>query len=155
MFKTTGSRAGSVIAAAVAAVAIAGCAHHANQNLINAETQLQAAEADPIVVANAPVPLHEAQTSVLAARAAYEAGKDKVDVDHLAYLGGRRVEIARAIAARNAASADVTQLGRDRDAVLLEARTAAVNQARQEAAAAREEAHVSALTADAFAAELS
>lgn len=154
MVETTGFRAWFAIAAAAAAVAVVGCAHHANTNLIDAEARLRSAEADPTVSAGAPVQLHEAQTSVSAARAAFEAGEDDAKVDHLAYLGSRRVEIARAIAVRNAASADVAQLGRDRDAVILEARTAEADKARQDAAAAREEANVAALTAEAFAAEL-
>jgi outer membrane protein OmpA-like peptidoglycan-associated protein len=147
-------RARLAIAAVVAAVAVAGCAHHSNMNLVEAEAQLRSAEADPTVTSRAPVPLHEAQTSVSAARAAFEAGADDAKVDHLAYLGSRRVEIARAIAARNLANEDVTQLGRDRDAVVLNARTAEANDARQDAVEAREETQMLALTAEALAAEL-
>jgi outer membrane protein OmpA-like peptidoglycan-associated protein len=157
MHETTGIsalRARLAIAAAVAAVAVAGCAQHSNMNLVEAEAQLRSAEADPTVTSRAPVPLHEAQTSVAAARAAFEAEADEAKVDHLAYLGSRRIEIARAIAARNLANEDVTQLGRDRDAVVLNARTAEANDARQDADEAREETQILALTAEALAAEL-
>ena len=68
MSKTSGLRAGVMAAAWAATIAVAGCAHPTNRNLVAAEEQLQLAEADPIVVAHAPVPLHEAQTSVSAAR---------------------------------------------------------------------------------------
>jgi len=154
---TTISRSRSWLAttALAAAVAATGCAHDPNMKLIDAESQLRAAQADPIVSAKAPVPLHEAEQSVAAARKAYEDDEDKVKVDHLAYLGLRKVEIARAIAARNEAKQDVEALGRDRDAVVLDARTAEANKARADAQAAREEAQMSALTAEALAAELS
>ena len=154
MHETTGFRSGLAIAAVLAAVTVAGCAQHANMNLVDAEARLRSAEADPTVTSRAPVPLHEAQTSVKAARAAFEAGADDAKVDHLAYLGSRRIEIAHAIAARELASEDVTQLGRDRDAVVLDARTAEANDARQDAVEAREETQILALTAEALAAEL-
>lgn len=143
------------LAALAAALSTAGCAHDANLKLIDAESQLHAAQADPTVVSKAPVPLHEAEQSVAAARAAYDADAEQAKVDHLAYLGARRVEIARAIAARNAAKAEVEALGRDREMVVVDARTAEANKARAEAEEAREQAQLSALTAEALASELS
>ncbi|MEX2208019.1 MAG: OmpA family protein [Myxococcota bacterium] len=140
---------------ALAAALAAGCATSPNTNLVNAETKLHAAEANPAVTAHAPVSLHEAQTSVAAARSSFEKGDDEARVDHLSYLAARRVEIAEAIAERNAAQQDVKQLSKERAGVVLDARTQEAEIAREDAAIAERQAQVSALTAAALAAELS
>ena len=145
-----------------ASIAAAACATSSNTNLVNAETKLRVAEANPAVPAHAAVPLHEAQTSVAAARTAFEQGESDVQVDHLSYLAARRVEIAEAIAERNAAQEDVKQLSKERSGVVLDARTKEAEIAHETAAIAREDtviaerqAEVSALSAAALAAELS
>jgi len=148
--------------ALAATIAAAGCAASSNTNLVNAETKLRVAEANPAVSAHASVPLHEAQTSVAAARTSFEKGDAEVRVDHLSYLASRRVEIAEAIAERNAAQEDVKQLSKERTGVVLEARTQEAEIAREDATIAQEntviaerQAEASALSAAALAAELS
>ncbi len=141
--------------ALAACIATAGCATKSNTNLVNAETKLRVAEANPAVTAHAAVPLHDAQTSVAAARTSFEKGDAEVEVDHLSYVASRRVEIAEAIAERNAAQKDVTQLGKERADVVLEARTQEAAIAREDATIAEHQAAISAFSAAALAAELS
>jgi len=151
-----------ILMALAASIAAGACATSSNTNLVNAETKLRVAEANPAVSAHAAVPLHEAQESVAAARTSFEQGDSDVQVDHLSYLAARRVEIAEAIAERNAAQEDVKQLSKERTGVVLDARTQEAEIAREDASIAREDtaiaerqAEVSALTAAALAAELS
>jgi len=157
------------LTACAASLALAACAPTANRNLVAAEIQLRSAEADPTVVERAAVPLHDAHESVVEAQSAFNRGEKAIEVDHLAYLASRRVEIARAIAARNVATGEVEELGRERAEVVLDARTAEAENARaelgiareeteiarEEAGIAREEAAASALTAEGLAGELS
>lgn len=144
-----------ILAAVTTGLVASACAPGSNPKLVDAESRLRVAEANPAVAAHAAVPLHDAQTSVAAARNAFDDGDDAAKVDHLSYLAARRVEIAEAIAERNAANEDVEQLGKDRAGVVLEARTKEVQVARQDAAIAEQQAQVSALTVAALAAELS
>jgi outer membrane protein OmpA-like peptidoglycan-associated protein len=115
-------------------VAVA-CATPRNPNLEAAEMQYRAAEADPNVTAHAPTAMREAKTSLDRAQRAFADDEDEADVDHLAYLASRRVEIAQAIADKQSAVAATSDLGRERREAILDARTAEANRARAEAAA--------------------
>ena len=108
---------------ALIAVLAAGCAAKSNPTLEEARTAYQRASTNEFVAKNAPVPLHEAQVALQTAEKAFDEG-DKKDVDSLAYVALRRVEIAEQLATKNAAQQQTEGLGNQRTKVLLEAREA-------------------------------
>ena len=111
-------------ALAVALVLGVACASRPPPDeLVRAESEYEAAAADPEVSEHAPVALHEAEKTLEAAREAEDDG-DRNEAKHLAYLATRRVEIAREVARRDAAQAAAQQLGRQQQVVAAEARAA-------------------------------
>ncbi|MGH8563151.1 MAG: OmpA family protein [Gammaproteobacteria bacterium] len=100
---------------------IALCAACVGPNLAlqQAQQDYAAARQDPEVVKNASVALHEAEQALdQAERAGTEA-----DVEHHAYIARKRVETARAEADRKISEAKAEQLLKEREQVVLEART--------------------------------
>lgn len=121
-------KAGRPLAPALAvagALALGGCATPTVPALDRAELSLREAAADPLVVEHAPVALHDAEQAVDRARAALD-DEEESEVEHLAYLAQRRVEIARAEAQRQAALADAQQLGDEQRESAHAARAAAL-----------------------------
>src|SRR5690606_23707806 len=78
--------------------------------LDQAELALHDAASDPLVVEHAPVALHDAEQAVDRALDALGDEPDS-EVEHLAYLAQRQVEVARAEAERQAALAEAQELG--------------------------------------------
>ena len=103
------------------ALALAACASTPPAALTNAEAEYDAAAADPQVSEHAPVALHEAEQTLEKARAELADGEES-EVEHLAYLASRRVEIAREKARRDAAVAASEQLGERQQVVAAEQR---------------------------------
>lgn len=103
------------------ALALAACASTPPASLTNAEAEYDAAAADPQVAEHAPVALHEAEKTLQEARSALDEGEDS-EVEHLAYLASRRVEIARETARRDAATATAEELGERQQVVAAEQR---------------------------------
>jgi OmpA-OmpF porin, OOP family len=130
---TAMSRFGLGLGLAFAAGTLA-CAHNPPQSLLVARSTYQGVASDPMVQADAPVPLHEAKQALDRANRAYEDDADSAEVDHLAYLAARRAEIARELAKRTAAQETTQKLGEARSDVLLDARTREAEQARLQAA---------------------
>jgi outer membrane protein OmpA-like peptidoglycan-associated protein len=89
---------------------IAACASSPNADLVRAEEAYRAAESDPLVAENAPVPLEDAKEALERAQRAYRSGEDEDEVDHLAYVARRRVEIAEAAAERKLAAVRAEEL---------------------------------------------
>jgi len=108
---------------ALATVLAASCAAKSNPTLEEARTAYQRASTNEFVVKNAPVSLHEAEVALQTAEKTFKEG-DKKEVDALAYVALRRVEIAEQLAAKNAAQQEMEGLGQRRTKVLLEAREA-------------------------------
>src|SRR5262245_48660845 len=92
----------TTLGAALVAVLLWGCAHARNPQLVQAEQELRAAETDPVVTEHAPLLLEDARRALVHGQQAWRAGADEDEVDHLAYLAARRVEIARVSAQRQA-----------------------------------------------------
>ncbi|MFZ3287075.1 MAG: DUF4398 domain-containing protein, partial [Telluria sp.] len=89
-----------------------------------------AANNNPQVSTYAPLEFKQASEALDQANAA-AARKDSLDkIDKLAYLAKQRIAIAREVAARKAAEADIANSARQRDQVRLEARTAEAERAR-------------------------
>jgi OmpA-OmpF porin, OOP family len=89
----------------------AACASNPNTALLQAREAYSHAQADPQVASNAPVPLHEAEQSLaLAAQA-----NDEEEVNHLAYMAQKRVDLARAEAQTKVAEDSTKQQFKDRE----------------------------------------
>lgn len=96
-----------------------------------------AANNNPQVSTYAPLEFKQASEALDQANAA-AARKDSLDkIDKLAYLAKQRIAIAREVAARKAAEADIANSARQRDQVRLEARTAEAERARTAAEGAQ------------------
>ena len=121
--KTLMTRNVKLLPVALAAILAAGCAAKSNPTLEEARAAYARASTDERVVQNAPVPLREAQVALQKAEKTFKEG-DKKDVDSLAYVALRRVEIAEQLATKNAAQQEMEGLENRRTTVLLEARDA-------------------------------
>jgi outer membrane protein OmpA-like peptidoglycan-associated protein len=106
-----------------------------NPTLERARRNVASTEQDPQVSANAPVALHEAGQALRRAEESWEKTGDEEELEHLAYVTERRVEIARAIAQRRIAETEAQRLAKERDQVLLESRTREAERARRVAEA--------------------
>jgi outer membrane protein OmpA-like peptidoglycan-associated protein len=119
-----------------------GCAKPMPQALVDARAVVEEAGKDADVVRYAPVQLDEAQQAVKEAEALWYDGKDTGEAEHQAYLVLRRVEIARAVTAGAKAVEESKALARQREAVLLEIRTAEADRALAAAEKRAEEARL-------------
>jgi outer membrane protein OmpA-like peptidoglycan-associated protein len=99
----------------------AACATPPNAGLERAEARYASAAQDPQVTAQAPVELHEAEKALERARRAFREDAEEEEVEHLAYLAARRVEIAEAVADRNAALQRTELLAEERDQARIDA----------------------------------
>ncbi len=122
----------AALAAMAAAGNIAGCSTTPERNMAleQARLRLGAAQADAQVTLHAGEELRLADAAVRAAGQAQADRKPTDEVDHLAYLGERRVVIARETAESRAAQAVVAGAGAERQRML-------VTQREQEAEAVR------------------
>jgi outer membrane protein OmpA-like peptidoglycan-associated protein len=98
------------------------------------------AQRDPQVTAEAPVALQEAEQTLGRAERTWKADHNAEEAQHLAQLTEQRIEIARAVAQRRMAEADIQQLGRERERVLQEARAREARLAQEAAERAQQEA---------------
>jgi outer membrane protein OmpA-like peptidoglycan-associated protein len=98
----------------IAAQLLWGCAHGRNPRLVQAEQEFRAAETDPVVAEHAPLLLEDARDALSRGQKAWRRGADEDEVDHLAYLAARRVEIARLSAQREADLERAEDLSRQR-----------------------------------------
>jgi outer membrane protein OmpA-like peptidoglycan-associated protein len=108
--------------------------------LEQARTAYAQAEQTPAVVANAPVPLQEANQALRRAERVWTDDHDAEEVQHLATLATQRVDIARAAAEKKIAEAQIQQATEERDQVLLAARTREAQRAQQQAQVATSQA---------------
>jgi OmpA-OmpF porin, OOP family len=91
------------------------------------------AQQNPQIATNAPLTLREAEQAVQRAEQAWKGDDDEEEVQHLAYVAERKVEIARAAAEQKMAETEVQRLGEERERVLLESRSREARQAQQQA----------------------
>lgn len=119
----------------------AGCATvPENDALTEARSLYDSARTDPQVVKLAPVELDEAGDSLSRAEAAASQRESGDVIEQLAYVAKQRTAIAQETAKRKAAEIRVTEASAERDRVRLEARTAEVAAARQQAMQAEQTA---------------
>lgn len=117
------------LALAAGTLTLAACASTPPAELENARSAYDEASSDPMVTSQAPVALYEAKKSLDRADRAWER-EDRVEALHRADLAQTRVEIARVTAQGEQARARSRELAKERERVLLEARTAEVGSAR-------------------------
>lgn len=98
------------------------CASGPRSSFLDAHAAYRAAAEDPAIAANAPVELREARKALDEAEKAEDDGESDEQIDHLSYLAGRRVEIARAVAASKRAEQRSERLEEQKDQVVLDAR---------------------------------
>lgn len=98
------------------------------------------AQDTPQVATHAPVALHEAEVAIRRAEQAWDKEKNVREVQNLAAVAERRVEVARAAAEKKLAEIDAEELGAARERVLLEARTREAQRAQEAAERAQREA---------------
>ena len=88
-----------------------GCAAVRNPALENARDAYQKARQDPLTVRNARAALDRAGQTLETADQIWIKERDVDEVEHLAYIAEKRVEIARAIAQRRLATEELKSAG--------------------------------------------
>lgn len=108
--------------------------------LERARTIYKQAVEDQVIVQYAPGALQDARQVLSQAEQTWRSDKDTAEVEHLSYLTGQHVAIARAQADNKAAEVDRQRLSQEREQMLREARIQEADQARREAEQAQQEA---------------
>src|SRR5262245_30390176 len=93
----------------LAALAI-GCGSVRNPALENARDLYQKARQDPVIARHAATALDRARQALEAADRLWKDEQDVDEVEHLAYIAEKRVEIARVTAQRRLAADEIRQI---------------------------------------------
>jgi hypothetical protein len=93
----------------LAAFAI-GCGAVRNPALENARADYHKAQQDPVIVRHAAAALESAARVLHEAERRWTEDEDIVEVEHLAYIAEKRVEIARATAQRRLAIEEIQRI---------------------------------------------
>ena len=134
---------------------LAGCSATTPVALEQARVNVAQAQRNPEITAHAPVALHEAEQSLANAEETWKKTENETEVEHLAYLTNKKVQIAQQTSQREMAEAEAKRLTAEREKVLLQARQREIQQAKQLAEAreraaetARRQAQASGLAAE-------
>jgi OmpA-OmpF porin, OOP family len=92
------------------AVIFAGCGVVRNPALERARDTYESARQDPEVAGRAAVALDKARLTLEQAERLWATEKDVTEVEHIAYIAEKRVEIARVTAKRRLATDEIQQL---------------------------------------------
>jgi hypothetical protein len=87
-----------------------GCGAVRNPALENARTDYHKAQQDPMIVRHAAAALDKAARALNEADQRWEEDQDIIEVEHLAYIAEKRVEIARATAQRRLAMEEIQRI---------------------------------------------
>jgi len=88
---------------------VIGCGAVRNPALESARDSYQKARQDPVIVRHAAVALDRAEQTLQEADRLWSKDNDVVEVDHLAYIVEKRIEIARFTAQRRVAADEIQQ----------------------------------------------
>lgn len=99
----------------LAAFFILGCGAVNNPALERARDAYNRARQDREIVGRAAVALDKARLTLERAERVWTEDKDVMEVEHLAYITEKRIEIARATARRRLAADDIQQLNPQRE----------------------------------------
>lgn len=130
----------------IAAALLAGCGTVPNSSFNAAQSSYNSARANPMVTKLAPLELQDAGQTLNKAEVALTKD-DQEQVNQLSYIAQQKVAIAEEIAKRKQAEMEIANAGAMSNKVVLQARTAQVDAARQEASRAQAEAQQQALLA--------
>ncbi len=114
--------------AAVIALIVSGCKQEPTPELKETKALYEKTKQDVKVQENAPIALYEAQKTLKKAQGA----ESEREMNHLAYLAKRRVQIAKEIAKRKEALKKIEELKQIKNRVILEAREAEIERAKRE-----------------------
>lgn len=117
-------------------ILVAGCGTTRTTALQNARTAYAQAQANPVVTANAPVTLYGAGQSL---QRAEQAGNE-AEQRHYAYLAQRQTQQAVSEAEQKTAENQISQLGQQREQIVLQSREQQAAQARAQAQAQAQQA---------------
>jgi hypothetical protein len=92
-----------------------GCGAVSNPALERARNAYNRARQDREIVGRAAVALEKARLTLEQAERVWTADKDVLEVEHLAYIAEKRVEIARATARKRLATDEIQQLNPQRE----------------------------------------
>jgi len=122
-------------------IALAACSSTPDRSssLDQARAHYQAAQNDPQVLSLAPNELRRAGESLELAERAFKDREQRKNVDHLAYMADQRVTIAKATASSQAAQKITQGAAAERDQMLLQQRTAQVDNAKQQLQASEQD----------------
>lgn len=129
-----------LVAITFATALAAGCAGSGapNAELEQARVAVNRAEQNPQVVQLAPVPLADAREALARADAAWKDGKDKREVEHLAYIARRQALTAEARARVASAEKAAELAGGQRSKTIIESRERELAGAREALATSKE-----------------
>ncbi len=126
----------------------------ANQRLDAARSAYQAARADTARAELSAAEMDRANAALSRADRQWKDGADKVEVDHLAFLAQRQVDLAVTAAQRKETERAIEQAARERDAIQVQASRRQADSAQAQATTAQMQAAQSQERADALAARL-
>ncbi|OGI66031.1 MAG: hypothetical protein A2W18_10480 [Candidatus Muproteobacteria bacterium RBG_16_60_9] len=136
--------------ALLAMATLAGCSTVPENSLLNeARNDYRAAQNDPQVASLAANEMKQAEDALNKADNASNKKEEAAVVTHLAYLAKQKVAIAQEAAKQKQAEATVAGAATERSKIRLEARTAEVTKAQQEAGASQRQAEASQRQAEA------
>jgi outer membrane protein OmpA-like peptidoglycan-associated protein len=125
------------VAGLAAILAACASAPQRNDQLEQARAEVQTLSADPLAQQAANNDVEAARTSLNQADTAFQQKRPPEEVNHLAYLALRHAQAGEARIAEAHARQQVAQAQQDRDRILLQAREHETEQAKAEAATAR------------------
>lgn len=130
-----------LIITGLTALALAACASapQRNEQLEQARAEVQKFSANPMAQQAASDDLDAARASLSQADTAFQQRKPPQQVDQLSYLAMRHAQSGEARIAEATARRDVANAQQDRNRILLQARSREAQNAKQEAASARQE----------------
>ena len=105
----------AVLLCALAFAALAGCSARSNPNVDRVRADLAILKSEPTIAAEPTIELNEAEQAVRRAEEHWAKQHDSGEAEHLAYLAGRRIDIARLKGEQRVAESNVSQLSRARD----------------------------------------
>ncbi len=128
-----------VTVAGLSAALLAACASapQRNEQLEQAQAEVKTLTADPLAEQAASDDVNQARASLNQAETAFQQKRPPEQVDQLAYLAMRHAQAGEARVKEARARQEVAQAQQDRDRILLQAREKEVEQAKAEAATAR------------------
>ena len=136
----TASRLGNTLAVACCLSLWTACTSTPNPIVERVRGQVSGLESESEVQRHAGVQLYEVKRSLSRLEKAAAEEAETAELEHLAYLATRRMEVARAVAARNQLRQRVETLGERRNELRLQARNREVQTARTRAQSAESRA---------------